>query len=132
EFAAAIPPEMRLKGATTKHIFKKSMQGILPAGILSRPKQGFAVPLGRWFRGRLGGYVRDLLLSDVCRRRGVLDPDYVTRLLERHQRGRELDLHLWTLISFELWCRAFLDPTPSGNLGAANPRTAFPSMKAAS
>src|SRR2546422_1259014 len=30
-------------------------------------------------------------------------------LLELHGRGRPLDLQLWTLISFELWCRIFLD-----------------------
>jgi len=132
EFAATIPSEMRLKGTTTKHIFKKAMRGILPAEILSRPKRGFAVPLGRWFRGQLRGYVRDLLLSDVCRRRGVLDPSYVGRLLERHERGRELDLHLWTLISFELWCRAFLDPPPATIPSAVNARAALPPMKAVS
>lgn len=132
EFAATIPAEMRLKGTTTKYIFKKAMHGLLPAEILNRPKQGFAVPLGRWFRGQLRGYVRDLLLSDVCRRRGVLDPSYVKRLLERHEAGSELDLHLWTLISFELWCRTFLDPTPASLRGAANARAVFPLMKAVS
>ena len=124
EFAATIPAEMRLKGTTTKYIFKKALHGILPAEILNRPKQGFAVPLSRWFRGQLRGYVRDLLLSDVCRQRGVVDPAYVQQLLERHETGRELDLHLWTLISFELWCRTFLDP--------ATARTVVPRMKAVS
>lgn len=132
EFAAAIPSALRLKGSTTKYIFKKAMRGILPAEIIDRPKQGFAVPLGRWFRGQLRGYVHDLLLSDACRQRGVLDPSYVKRLLERHERGRELDLHLWTLISFELWCRAFLDPAHVRIRSTANARAAFPLMKAVS
>jgi hypothetical protein len=26
--------------------------------------------------------------------------------------GRDLDLQLWTMLSFELWCRRFLDATP--------------------
>jgi hypothetical protein len=26
-----------------------------------------------------------------------------------HQGGRDVDLQLWTLLSFELWCRRFLD-----------------------
>jgi asparagine synthase (glutamine-hydrolysing) len=124
EFAATIPAEMRLKGTTGKYIFKKAMRGILPAETLERPKQGFAVPLGRWFRGQLRGYVHDLLLSDVCRRRGVLDPWYVERLLQRHQTGRDLDLHLWTLVSFELWCRTFLDPTPARNWNAMTMKAA--------
>ena len=30
------------------------MRGILPDAVIDRRKQGFAVPLGRWFRGQLG------------------------------------------------------------------------------
>jgi asparagine synthase (glutamine-hydrolysing) len=109
EFAATIPAAFKLRDGTTKHIFKRAMRGLLPDAIIDRRKRGFAVPLGRWFRGRLGGFVRDLLLSERSRRRGIFNEDYIERLLKRHERGRALDLHLWTLISFELWCRTFLD-----------------------
>lgn len=109
EFAATIPPDLQLRNGTTKHIFKRAMRGILPDEVIARPKHGFGVPLGRWFRGRLASFVRELLLSESSRRRGILDTSYVEQLVERHQRGRELDLPLWTLISFELWCRTFLD-----------------------
>ena len=64
EFAATIPPEMNLRDGTTKYVLKQAMRGILPDGIIDRPKHGFAVPLGYWFRGKLGAYVRDLLLGD--------------------------------------------------------------------
>ena len=40
------------------------------------------------------------------------EPISVARLLDLHRRGRPLDLQLWTLMSFELWCRAFLDQRP--------------------
>jgi asparagine synthase (glutamine-hydrolysing) len=132
EFAATIPADMTLKGTTTKHIFKKAMRGLLPAGILERRKQGFAVPLGRWFRGPLRGYVHELLLSDVCRRRGVLNPSYVTRLLARHDSGRDFDLHLWTLVSFELWCRTFMDHAPARIRRAGSVRAVSAPMKAVS
>jgi asparagine synthase (glutamine-hydrolysing) len=113
EFAATIPPEMRLRGGVTKYIFKRAMRGILPDAIIDRPKRGFAIPLGRWFRGSLAGFANDLLLSPDCRRRGILNPAYLRKVLARHRKGRDLDLHLWTIISFELWCRRFLDsPTP--------------------
>lgn len=109
EFAATIPPELRLRGRTTKYIFKRAMRGILPDETIDKPKQGFAIPLGRWFRGQLGPFVRDLLLSETSRRRGIFDPEYIEKLLKWHAKGRELDMQLWTLISFELWCRTFLD-----------------------
>jgi asparagine synthase (glutamine-hydrolysing) len=109
EFAATIPPEMNLRGGTTKYILKRAMRGILPDRIIDRPKQGFAVPLGYWFRGKLGSYVRDLLLGEQGRRRGFFHQPYIESLLARHERGQNLDLQLWTLISFELWSRSFLD-----------------------
>jgi asparagine synthase (glutamine-hydrolysing) len=109
ELAATIPPEMNLHNGTTKYVFKQAMRGILPDGIIDRPKHGFAIPLGYWFRGKLGAYVRDLLLGESARRRGFFNGPYIEELVAQHERGRNLDLQLWTLISFELWARVFLD-----------------------
>jgi asparagine synthase (glutamine-hydrolysing) len=109
EFAATIPPEMNLRGGTTKYVLKRAMKGILPEQIINRPKKGFAVPLGYWFRGKLGSYVHDLLLGESARRRGFFNAPYIEDLVAQHERGRNLDLQLWTLISFELWARVFLD-----------------------
>ncbi len=109
EFAGTIPPELKLRNGQTKDIFKRALQGVLPETILHRKKQGFAVPLGKWFRGQLAGYVRDLLLSDTSRSRAIFNVAYIERMLAMHARGRDLDLQIWTLISFELWCRTFLD-----------------------
>ena len=109
EFAATIPLRFRLREGTTKYLFKQAMRGILPDNIIDRPKHGFAVPLARWFRGELGEFARDLLLSESCRARGVFESDYVERLIRLHEGGRDIDLQLWTLVSFELWCRRVLD-----------------------
>jgi asparagine synthase (glutamine-hydrolysing) len=109
EFALTIPPEMNLRGGTTKYVLKQAMKGILPDRIIHRPKKGFAVPLGYWFRGKLGSYVRDLLLGERGRRREFFNLPYIESLVARHERGQNLDLQLWTLISFELWASSFLD-----------------------
>jgi asparagine synthase (glutamine-hydrolysing) len=112
EFAATIPARFRLRDGTTKYIFKQAMRGVLPDHIIDRQKHGFAVPLATWFRGDLAAFARDVLLSDTSQRRGMLDTAYVERLLQLNDRGRDLDLQLWTLLSFELWCQRFLDPSP--------------------
>jgi asparagine synthase (glutamine-hydrolysing) len=112
EFAATVPAHMRLRGGTTKYLLKRAMRGILPDGIIDRPKQGFAVPLAQWFRGELAGFARDLLLSATCRQRGFFKVSYIERLLKQHAQGRDLSLQLWTILSFELWCRRFLDESP--------------------
>lgn len=119
ELAARIPPELQIRGRTTKYLFKRALEGRVPREILERPKRGFAIPLGRWFRGGLGPFVRELLLSDTARDRGIFRPAYLEELLRRHEEGRDLDLEIWTLLSFELWCRKFLDPATGGMAATA-------------
>ena len=129
EFAATVPPQLLLRGASTKHLFKQAMRGILPDAIIDRPKQGFAVPLSRWFRGEWLAFVGDVLRSTACRDRGVFDPAGVDRLLRLHAEGRDLDLQLWTMVSFEHWCRLFLDrPSPRRPAATAATATAAAAM----
>ncbi|MEX2334358.1 MAG: asparagine synthase (glutamine-hydrolyzing) [Pseudohongiella sp.] len=109
EFAATIPADMRVKQGRTKYAFKEAMRGTLPDAIIDRRKQGFAVPLGHWFRGELNSFVRDLLLSERSLARGIFNAAYIQKLLLLQERGRPLDQHLWMLVSFELWCRTFMD-----------------------
>jgi asparagine synthase (glutamine-hydrolysing) len=112
EFAATIPARFRLKDGTTKYLFKQALRGILPDHIIDRQKHGFAVPLATWLRGDLSTFARDILLSPSSRSRGVFDTGYIERLLRLNDRGRDLDLQLWTILSFELWCQRFLDSAP--------------------
>lgn len=109
EFAATIPPEWRLRRGETKYIFKKALRGILPDDILYRKKQGFAVPIGMWFRTQFAETVRELLLSESSRCTKFVNRDYIRHVMALHDRGRGMDQQLWTLVSFELWCRRFLD-----------------------
>jgi asparagine synthase (glutamine-hydrolysing) len=53
------------------------MRGILPDEIIDRYKHGFAIPLGHWFRGQLGDFVRELLLSETSRRRWIFNIAYI-------------------------------------------------------
>src|SRR2546428_1118541 len=50
EFAATIPPELKLRQGTGKYIFKRALRGLLPAHILNQPHKGFAAPMRPWFR----------------------------------------------------------------------------------
>ncbi|MDO9518777.1 MAG: asparagine synthase (glutamine-hydrolyzing) [Pseudohongiella sp.] len=109
EFAATIPADMKIKQGRTKHIFKEAMRGILPDELIDRRKQGFAVPLGHWFRGQLNSFVRELLLSERSLSRGIFNASYIEKIIALHDRGRPMDQHLWVLISFELWCQNFMD-----------------------
>ncbi|HEU4686140.1 MAG TPA: asparagine synthase (glutamine-hydrolyzing) [Nitrospira sp.] len=131
EFAATIPADWKLRRGRTKYVFVKMLRGWLPDEILDRPKKGFGVPLNRWFRGPLRHVLREVLLSEACRARGIFDEAYVQRLIARHENGRPLDLHLWTIMSFELWCRTFLDRSSRAPVTAAAAPHAVPGKRTA-
>ncbi len=121
ELAAAIPERWLVRHGETKYLFKRAVAGGLPVGIAHRRKQGFGVPLAQWFRGPWTDFVRDLLLSQTSRDRGIVDPSYVERLLRINGRGRSMDRELWTLVSIEQWCRTFLDRAPRPEAVAMRP-----------
>jgi asparagine synthase (glutamine-hydrolysing) len=50
DFARKLPHEMKVRNGTTKHILKQAMAQRIPNRILKRKKQGFAVPIGGWFK----------------------------------------------------------------------------------
>ncbi|MFK7803982.1 MAG: asparagine synthase (glutamine-hydrolyzing) [Anaerolineae bacterium] len=110
QFAASLPPELKLKGRETKYILKKSMEGVLPDNILYRPKQGFSVPIGRWFREELRQPVRDLLLNRQTLERGWFDASGIETLLDEHISGRRNHRYaIWSLLVLELWAQTVLD-----------------------
>ena len=63
EWIAGLSPGMKLRSGEGKYVFKRALQRMLPNDILYRPKMGFAVPLGSWFRGPLRDAARDSILS---------------------------------------------------------------------
>jgi asparagine synthase (glutamine-hydrolysing) len=95
----------------------------LPETVIDRKQHGVSVPLSRWFRGDLSSFMRDVLLSDTSRQRGIFEKSYVEQLLKRNADGHNLERELWTLVSFELWCRAVLDGRPGLRGAGARGRT---------
>ena len=113
EFSAALPERMKLRGRTTKYILRESMKGVLPQQILSRPKMGFPVPIGSWFRGAFRSVVDEYVLGERAISRAIFDQAFVRSLVERHQRGEDHSERLWALINFEIWQRRFFDAEPA-------------------
>jgi asparagine synthase (glutamine-hydrolysing) len=110
EFVATMPSGLKLRNGTGKAILKTLMAGELPAELLGRPKMGFGVPLGAWFRRDLADYARDVLLGQRTRERGLFDARVVGEVLDEHQRGgRDRSSQLWTLMTFEEWARRWVD-----------------------
>lgn len=107
EFAHNRPEAWRFAGGG-KRILKRWAQNLLPAEILSRPKMGFGVPVGEWFRGELGGVLESAILGPdaVCGR--IFRREWLRHLFETHQAGRANHAHgLWALLMLERWAQVW-------------------------
>jgi asparagine synthase (glutamine-hydrolysing) len=114
EFVAwNVPPRLKLKGffrPTTKYIFRKAMQDILPNEVLRQPKAGFAAPVDYWLAHDLKEMVDDLLCEAAIRERGLFRPEAVRKLVKEHRTGaQDWSMQIWQFLTLELWMRTFLD-----------------------
>jgi asparagine synthase (glutamine-hydrolysing) len=105
-----------------KLLLRKTMHRYVSPDIADQVKQGFSGPDASWFRGDSIDYIRRTLLGGDAAIYEFLNPDGVLALVRDHIEGREnRRLLLWSLISFENWCRIFLSGsgTPSESAVAA-------------
>ncbi|MBK7706939.1 MAG: asparagine synthase (glutamine-hydrolyzing) [Acidobacteria bacterium] len=110
EFAASLPENLKMKRFETKSLLKKVAARLVPREVIYRRKMGFGVPVGKWFRGEMKGFVRDVLLSDSSLKRGLFKPLEVTRYVDEHtSAARDHTYQIWTLLMLELWFREFID-----------------------
>jgi len=122
EFAARIPPRLKLRGRTTKWIFKQALSDELEPATRRRAKMGFNPPVALWLRGVLREPAYDLLLGERARARGTFEPRALERLLDEHWSGRwNWSTQIWTLMMLELWHREFLDRAPEPDPVEAEP-----------
>jgi asparagine synthase (glutamine-hydrolysing) len=101
EWAATLPPRLRLNARGGKYVLKQALRPYLPVAILRRRKMGFAVPLAAWLRGPLLGPVRSALVEPAFADSGLFDMAAVARLMEQHESGRsDHSRIIWALFMF--------------------------------
>ncbi|MEO1441523.1 MAG: asparagine synthase (glutamine-hydrolyzing) [Chloroflexota bacterium] len=106
DFAAKIPPELRLK--RNKHILREALKPYLPAFALQRPKQPFSTPIRGWFEHDLRDNIREVLLAPDATIKSLFNRDELERVLNNHFAGREKQEEVvFRLLTLELWARRF-------------------------
>jgi asparagine synthase (glutamine-hydrolysing) len=106
EFAMGLPSELKWRDGTGKWLLREAIRDLVPARVLTHPKQGFGVPLARWFRDPLR-YRLEALRTESARIRPYVDHDAVSRLIAEHGAGRRDHSHqLWRLLALEVWLEA--------------------------
>jgi asparagine synthase (glutamine-hydrolysing) len=97
DFVRRIPAEYRFRHGVTKYLLKKSLEPVLPKNILYRRKQGFGVPIGKWFRE---GYFAS---SSFFEPNNQLNNDFINGFFLKHRENlsNQKDF-LWNLLVLKL------------------------------
>jgi len=91
EYAATIPPRLRIKGRTEKYVLREAMKGILPRVLYEREKFAFMAPPAHTDplkREALAGLTGRYLSPEAIEAAGLLDARGVRELLSQHDSGR--------------------------------------------
>lgn len=113
ELAARLPHHWKVRDGRGKRILVEALGERLPPALLTRPKQGFGVPLAQWFRGELRSFLWDHVTSPGFLGRGIVSQSFLRRLLAEHDSGRRDNSHwLWGLLMLELWFRDIEERRP--------------------
>ncbi|MDQ3129212.1 MAG: asparagine synthase (glutamine-hydrolyzing) [Acidobacteriota bacterium] len=110
EFAASLPENVKARRTETKSFLKKIAARLVPKEVVYRRKMGFGVPIGKWFRGEMKDYVREVLLSEKSLNRGIIKSEIIEKYVREHTSAeRDHAFQLWTLLMLELWFERFID-----------------------
>lgn len=116
ELAAKMPPELKLKEGG-KFPLKALGRGLIPDSVIDRPKGYFPVPALKYVRGEFLEFMREILLSPVCIKRGLYQRDYVEKLLAEPEKylTRIQGSKLWHLALLEYWLQLNVDSVTASN-----------------
>jgi asparagine synthase (glutamine-hydrolysing) len=125
EFAARIPPKLKLRTLREKHILRESMQNLLPPAVGNRPKQPYrAFESESFARTNASADVGACLSSAELRRSGYFDAQAVERLWSKCRRqtsiGARDNMALVGVISTQLWHRQFVQRSAAADVATAD------------
>jgi asparagine synthase (glutamine-hydrolysing) len=107
EFALGLPLSLKRRGHESKWILRQLLFKRVPAALLDRPKMGFGVPLGDWFRGPLRDRMEEFCSGSDLEDLG-LEPRPVRELWSRFKAGQaHREDQLWQIYVLISWARRF-------------------------
>jgi asparagine synthase (glutamine-hydrolysing) len=109
EFCASLPPELKIRQHRIRYLERELAKKYLPPEVARRRKQGFGLPLGYWFKSRLGEHTADMFRTSTLAEAGYLGREGLLSILEEHrQQGIDHSHRLWMLLNLEMWYRIFI------------------------
>ena len=106
EFGMSLPDEWLIAGRNGKRILRSVLDRYLPSELFARRKQGFTLPLQRWFGGSLRPAVEALATSDRLLADGWFQPEGIRGMVREHRAGaRDHSQRLYNLLVLDEWLK---------------------------
>jgi asparagine synthase (glutamine-hydrolysing) len=104
DFAARLPPSIRLQGGQLKAILREIANRRIGPQTANRRKRGFTVPVQRWLTGRWKQELDEICSAPILETEGWLSPGAMRRSVEAAAAGGA-PTQLWYLVVLERWMR---------------------------
>jgi asparagine synthase (glutamine-hydrolysing) len=106
DFAFSLPLSSKIDGSGRKKIVRDAFRSMLPEELYTRNKQGFEVPLLKWFNRELKSLITDDLLSEkLIREQNIFHYEAIGQLKKKlfsNNPGESVD-RAWALMVFQYW-----------------------------
>ncbi len=110
EFAFSLPDHLKIKGFNTKRILRETFGSEIPDEILNRPKEGFPVPIKRWFANEYYSVAREMILGDDSFCGDTFNRELIGSYFDLHRAGKyNYSDQIWTLLNLEMWHKIFIE-----------------------
>ena len=104
EFAARIPPGMKVRDGRGKWLVRQVLYRYVPQNLVDRPKTGFGIPIDDWLRGPLKPWASDLLSPARLRVQDLFNASRVAGRMAEHMSGRHNHGYwLWNVLMAQAW-----------------------------
>jgi asparagine synthase (glutamine-hydrolysing) len=109
EYTSKLPEDFKYRNGTGKYLLKKLLTKYVPTELFERPKMGFGVPIGQWFKTKLKDLMLDYLAVDRLKQEGLFNPTIVQEVIDEHLSNKtNHQYRLWTLLMWEMWRERWL------------------------
>ena len=105
EFAAKLPPDIRLRGGVLKALLREIVSRRISPAIAARKKQGFTIPVERWLLSHWSEALDGVADQSLLEREGWIRPGALQECIAETKVNQSVPTQLWFLVVLEHWLR---------------------------
>jgi asparagine synthase (glutamine-hydrolysing) len=109
-FVFSLPQEYKIDRHNRKKVLKDAFRDLLPSDLHNRSKQGFEVPLLKWFRSELQDTITNKWLDEeYIAEQNIFDPATIVKLKKQLFSNNPGDVHaqIWSIAVFQHWYKRY-------------------------